>query len=109
MKYAEILLSTEIKKAGIFSLYIDQCDEKDRISSSTFNKIWLANLNQIKIQKSRTDFCKTCGLITREIIEKRSQISIDDHQALVTKLSSHLDSGGNTYGAKKQLPTSDFF
>ena len=90
VKSADILLSTDITKAKIFETYIKQCDEEHKISSSTFNKIWATNLGHIKIQTARTDVCKTCRLITREIIEKRHKISIDAHQELVLKLNSHL-------------------
>jgi hypothetical protein len=62
IKNAEILLSTEITKNSVFELYINQCDEKDKISLSKFNSIWLTNLNHIKIQKARTDVCQTCRL-----------------------------------------------
>ena len=58
IKNAEILLSTEITKNCVFNLYINQCDEKDKICRSKFNSIWLTNLNHIKIQKARTDVCQ---------------------------------------------------
>ena len=90
IKNAEILLFTEITKNSVFKLYINQCDEKDKISLSKFNSIWLTNLNHIKIQKARTDVCKTCRLLTREIMEKRERIRLEQHHELVKSLSFHL-------------------
>jgi hypothetical protein len=75
----------------VFKLYINQCDEKDKISLSKFNSIWLTNLNHIKIQKARTDVCKTCRLLTNEIMEKRERIRLEQHHEFVKSLSFHLD------------------
>ena len=82
IRNADILLASDITKNSIFKLYISQCDETDKISLSKFNSIWLTNLNHIKIQKARTDVCKMCRLITREIIEKRDRMTLEQHQKL---------------------------
>ena len=72
-------------------MYERDCKFEHKVSFSTFYKIWKVFLNHIKIQTPKTDVCKTCRLLTREIVEKRQHLSLDEHQELANKLSNHLE------------------
>ena len=67
-----------------------QCDEKNKISLDAFYKLWNHHLDHIKVLTPRTDVCKTCRLMTREIVEKRNKLSLIEHQNLAENLSQHL-------------------